>query len=98
MLEADAELLSKLFAELCLVKPDEKELNVSPFFYGLILIEEELPLLIDDALALLSSLAVPKSASTRCHDSLKRKFPGFRSLCIMFLLFMNSITFTIYAI
>lgn len=97
MLEADAELLSKLFAELCLVITEEKELNASPTFYGLILIEDELQLLMDEAFAFLSSLAVPKSAKTRCHESLKRKFPGFRSLWIIFLLFMNSSTFTIYA-
>lgn len=30
MLEVDAELLSKLFAELCLVSTEEKELRVSP--------------------------------------------------------------------
>ena len=96
MLEVDAELLSKLFAELCLVSTEEKELRVSPpIFKGLI--EDELPLLMDDALAFLSSLAVPKSASTRCHVSLNRKLPGFKSLCMIFLLFMNSKTFTIYA-
>jgi hypothetical protein len=97
MFEVDAELFSKLFAELYLVSTDEKELRASPpIFLGLI--DDELPLLMDEAFAFLSSLAVPKSARTRCQDSLNRKFPGFKSLCMIFLLFMNSNTFTIYAI
>jgi hypothetical protein len=98
MLEIDDELFSKLFAELYLVSNEEKELKASPpIFLGLI-IEDELPLLMDEAFAFLSSLAVPKSASTRCQDSLKSKLPGFKSLCMIFFLFMNSNTFTIYAI
>lgn len=32
-----------------------------------------------------SCLAVPKSASTRCHWSLKRMLPGFRSLWMILL-------------
>jgi hypothetical protein len=43
-------------------------------------------------------LAVPKSARTKCQDSLNRKLPGFRSLWIIFLLFKKAKTLTIYAI
>ncbi len=80
MFDADAVLLSKLFAELCLVNTDENELKASPALVGLIQKDEELPLLIDEDLEYFSSFAVPKSARTKCQDSLNRKLPGFRSL------------------
>ncbi len=51
MIDADDELYSKLFAELYLVSTEENELKASPVFYGLILIDEVLPLLIEEDLA-----------------------------------------------
>jgi hypothetical protein len=45
-----------------------------------------------------TSLAVPKSAIIKCHESLNRKFAGFRSLCIMAFDFKKAIILIIYAI
>ena len=82
---------SRLLAELYLVSiTEEKELN-----------DEELALEDDigDMLpSCLTSLAVPKSASTRCHWSLNKKFAGFRSLCMIALDFRKAIMLTICAV
>lgn len=43
------------------------------------------------------TFAVPKSASIKCQLSLNRIFPGFKSLCIMFLLRKKAKMFINYA-
>ena len=78
-------------AELCLASiTEEKELNDEEFA-----LEDD----IGDMLpSCLTSFAVPKSASTRCHCSLNRKFAGFRSLCMIALDFRKANMLTICAV
>jgi hypothetical protein len=82
-----AEQLEAIACKPELVKLDEKEL----------LCVFARSLLIGEVASSLISFAVPKSAKTRCHVSVKRKFPGFKSLCTTPLERRKPSILTIYA-